>query len=108
MSPVINNTNPLIDLRSLFDEFHAIRSAEWNGFYSTDLGSTPDNVSDRYRNLIEQLIPTPSNLVELVKSNKARRIEIDLSHLDIKKGNAGRDYQTDLNPYNSIATAVNE
>mmetsp|Transcript_45387 Transcript_45387/g.60257 ORF Transcript_45387/g.60257 Transcript_45387/m.60257 type:complete len:82 (-) Transcript_45387:653-898(-) len=53
MSPVINNTNPLIDLRRNFDEFHHIRSAEWQGFYPTDMGATPDAVSDDYRDMID-------------------------------------------------------
>ena len=37
MSPVLNNTNPLIDLRELMDEFYHLRTAEWQGFYPSDL-----------------------------------------------------------------------
>ena len=53
MSPVINNTNPLIDLRERFDEFYHIRTAEWGGFYPTDLHMTTEPISDDYRELIE-------------------------------------------------------
>lgn len=57
MSPILNNTNPLIDLRERFDEFHHIRSAEWAGFYPTDLHMTPQTITDEYRNSIEQVCP---------------------------------------------------
>lgn len=49
MSPVLNGSNPLIDLRQNFDEFYHVRSAEWSGFYPTDMNVTPDPVTDDYR-----------------------------------------------------------
>ena len=53
MAPVLNNTNPLIDLRQRFDEFYHVRTAEWNGFYPMDLHMTTQTISDGYRDTIE-------------------------------------------------------
>jgi len=52
MSPVLNNTNPMIDLRERFDEFYHVRTAEWGGFYPTDMQMTPDVITDEYRDLV--------------------------------------------------------
>ena len=83
MSPVLNNTNPLIDLRSKFDDFYHVRSAEWSGFYPTDMTATPDCITDEYRRMIDQLLPKHSDLKTLAQVNKARKIEIDLSFLNL-------------------------
>lgn len=70
MSPVLNGTNPLIDLRQHFDEFYHVRSAEWSGFYPTDMNVTPDPVTDEYRSMIDQLFPRRKELLELVNATR--------------------------------------
>ena len=62
MSPLMNNTNPLIDLREKFDEFYHIRSAEWRGFCPTDLSMTPDAITDEFRTIALQVCPTRQEL----------------------------------------------
>ena len=61
MAPVLNNTNPLIDLRQRFDEFYHVRTAEWSGFYPMDLHMTTQTISDGYRDTIEQVCPRRKN-----------------------------------------------
>lgn len=63
MSPILNNTNPLIDLREKFDEFYHVRTAEWGGFYPTDMQMTTDPITDEYRDMIEQVCPRRKDLV---------------------------------------------
>ena len=57
MSPLLNNTNPLSDLRLRFDDMYHIRSAEWQGMYPSDMHATPNVVSDEQRQMIKDLFP---------------------------------------------------
>ena len=80
MSPVLNNTNPLIDLRERFDEFYHVRTAEWGGFYPSDMQMTPDVITDEYRDLVSQVCPTRKEQLEKrgeINSLSEFEIEID-------------------------------
>ena len=47
-----------------------MRSAEWSGFYPSDVNVTPDPVTDDYRSMIEQLFPRRKELLELVNATR--------------------------------------
>jgi len=83
MSAVLNNSNPLVDLREHFDDFYHMRSAEWNGFYPTDMQVTADVVSDEFRSMVSQLFPSRESLAQ--KNKAIHRFEVDLSHLDLRQ-----------------------
>ena len=64
--------------------------------------ATPDCINDEYRRMIEQLLPKYTDLKALALVGKARKIEIDLSYLNLAKKAAERDYKTDLPAYDAI------
>ena len=49
------NSNPTIDSRELFDDLYHVRTAEWQGFYPSDLQGQIEPVSDQYKDLIYQV-----------------------------------------------------
>lgn len=66
--------------------------------------ATPDCITDEYIRMIDQLLPKYSDLKALAQVNKARKIEIDLSFLNLAKKATERDYRTDLPAYDAIET----
>lgn len=78
MSPLLNNTNPMIDLRERFDEFYHIRTAEWRGFYPSDMAMTPDAITDEFRSLAEKVCPSRSEM-DSHAASKINLIQVDVN-----------------------------
>ena len=52
---MVLNSNPAVDSRELFDDMYHVRTAEWQGFYPSDLQGQIEPVSDQYKDLVYQV-----------------------------------------------------
>ena len=77
LSPMMLNTNPTIDIREKFDDLYHVKSAEWQGFYPSDLQGQIEPVSDEYRDLIYQVCKRRKEILRTRGKEPMWEIEID-------------------------------
>ena len=71
------NSNPAIDSRELFDDLYHVRTAEWQGFYPSDLQGQIEPVTDQYKDLIYQVCRRRID-IEREKAKIDRKWEIEV------------------------------
>ena len=71
------NTNPTVDIREKFDTLYHVKSAEWQGFYPSDLSGQTEAVSDEYKDLIHQVCKRRNDILRAQGKEPMWEIEID-------------------------------
>lgn len=85
ISPILQPTLPILDLRKKFDNMHFVRSAEWKGYFPGTIKA------GNFEQISENLKRTLSNILKTQYERKEKSELVTLQEREAELGGLGFD-----------------